>query len=283
MTDDQPPSSYRNFFQNIGNLFQRQNASKEAIREYLQDAQDNDVIDSEEATMMLGVLAVYDQRVRDVMLPKSKMVTVFEDMSYEDTIALVLESGHSRFPVARDEEIIGLLLAKDLLKYVGNNQKDYRLRDILRPVRHIPESQPLNILLHQFRLERTHMVIVTNEYGDVSGLVTIEDVLEEIVGDIDDEHDSEEENGIKKLDDEHYLVPALTEIYDFNEYFATDLDTENSDTIGGFVLSRFGYVPQVGEQVWFDGLLFVIKKANDRRIIELLVSKQEQTNHSDNG
>lgn len=273
MNDEQPPSrSPRGFFQQLGSLFNKQN-SKEDLREYLQEAQDKNVIDTEEAAMMAGVLTIYEQRVRDVMLPKSKMVIVPDDSSFNDTVQLVLASGHSRFPVERNEEIIGILLAKDLLGYLHKESEEFNIVDIMRPARYIPESKPLDILLREFRHQRLHMVIVTNEYGDVSGLVTIEDVLEEIVGEIDDEHDNEEDNDIKQLENGLFLVSALTEVEDFNAFFATNLDEEASDTIGGFVLSHFGYVPEVGESVSFAGLHFMVRHADDRRILDLTVSR----------
>ncbi len=253
-------------------MFQKQN-SKADLRKYLQEAQDNNIIGSEEAAMLVGVLSVSEQRVRDVMLPKSKMVIVPDDMSFSQTVKLVLDSGHSRFPVERDDEIIGILLAKDLLSYVNRPTDDFSIEKIMRPVGHIPESKPLDIMLREFRDQRQHMVIVTNEYGDVAGLVTIEDVLEEIVGEIDDEHDNEEDSNIKKVDNRHYLVSALTEVEEFNEFFHTELDEEANDTIGGFVLSHFGYVPKKGEKVNFAGLNFTISNANDRRIIDLWVEK----------
>lgn len=273
MNDDQPPSRPpRSLLQQISGLFHKHN-SKQDLREYLQDAQENNVIDTEEAAMMEGVLAVYEQRVRDVMLPKSKMVTVSEDMTFEDTISLVLDSGHSRFPVEQDNGIIGILLAKDLLGYLRTSTENFSILQLMRPVYHIPESKPLDVMLREFRLRRLHMAIVTNEYGDVAGLITIEDVIEEIVGEIDDEHDGEESENIRKLNNDKFLVSALTEVEDFNDYFGTDLDTDANDTIGGFVLSHFGYVPKVEESVEFAGLTFTIKKADDRRILDVLVSR----------
>ncbi len=273
MNGDQPPSrKNKKIFQSLFSAFQKQN-SKADLREYLQEAQDNNIIDTEEAAMMAGVLSVSEQRVRDVMLPKSKMVIVPDDMSFTETVKLVLNSGHSRFPVERDDNIIGILLAKDLLNYINQPTDNFSVENIMRPVRYIPESKPLDIMLDEFRRQRQHMVIVTNEYGDVAGLVTIEDVLEEIVGEIDDEHDNEENNDIKKVDNQRYLVSALTEVETFNEFFHTELDEEANDTIGGFVLSHFGYVPNKGEKVSFAELNFTVSNADDRRIIDLWVEK----------
>ncbi|PID62995.1 MAG: magnesium/cobalt efflux protein [Gammaproteobacteria bacterium] len=273
MNDEQPPSSApRKFFANLSGLFSKNN-SKEDLREYLQEAQDNKIIDTEEAAMLEGVLAFSEQRVRDVMLPKSKMVTVSEDMSLEAAVRLIIDSGHSRFPVARDEEIVGILLAKDLLNSLFQSDSDFNIADLMRPVHHIPESKPLDVMLREFRRRRLHMAIVTNEYGEIAGLITIEDAIEEIVGEIDDEHDHAEDEDITRLAENQFLVNALTEVEDFNAFFKTSLDRDAHDTIGGFVLSNFGYVPKAGEEISFAGLNFHVKTADDRRIVELLVNR----------
>lgn len=273
MNEEQPPSSSAGrLLRQLSGLFNRQN-SKEDLREYLQEAQDNNVIDTEEAAMMTGVLSVFEQRVRDVMLAKTKMVVVSEDMSFDDTVKLVQQSGHSRFPVESDDDIVGIMLAKDLLNYLQKDRQDFSVKDIMRPVYYIPESKPLDAMLREFRLHHIHMAIVSSEYGGVAGLVTIEDVLEEIVGEIDDEHDSEESQNIKKLDNRYFSVNALTEVEDFNEFFHSDVDIYAKDTIGGVVLSHFGYVPKNGEQVEFSDLIFQVEKADERRILELRVSR----------
>lgn len=274
LNDDQPPSSRpsRNIFQQLLGLFGKKN-SKEDLLEYLQEAQDNNIIDNSEASMLAGVLSVSEQRVRDVMLPKSKMVTVNCAMPFDEVIEQVLHSGHSRFPVEKEDTIIGILLAKDLLAHIKSPSKNFNVEAIMRPVRNIPESKPLDVLLREFRHQRLHMVIVTNEYGDIAGLVTIEDVLEEIVGEIDDEHDNSASEDIQKINANQFVVSALTEVEDFNQYFNTALDIDANDTIGGFVLSHFGHVPAVGEKVSFSGLDFVVKQADDRRILSLLVSQ----------
>ncbi len=262
----------KNFFQNLAKVFAHK-SSKTDLKKSLQEARENNVIDAEEAAMIAGVLSVSEQRVRDIMLPKPQMVMLQSEMSFEETVKVVLASGHSRFPIEHDEDIIGILLAKDLLGYINQPPEAFKLESIMRPVRLIPESKPLDILLREFRHQRLHMVIVTNEYGDVSGLATIEDVLEEIVGEIDDEYDSKENEDIRKITDDSYHVSALTKVEDFNEAFATQLDEEASDTIGGFVLSHFGYVPKKGEKVNFANLTFTVKNADDRRIRDLLVER----------
>ncbi len=263
--------SRRPLLQRLFGFFNKQN-SKEDLLDYLQEAQENNVIDNSEASMLAGVLSVSEQRVRDVMLPKSKMVTVNCEMPFDEVVEQVLTSGHSRFPVEKDDNIVGILLAKDLLGHIKEPEKSFNVEAIMRPVRNIPESKPLDILLREFRYQRLHMVIVTNEYGDVAGLVTIEDVLEEIVGEIDDEHDNSTED-IEKINSNQFIVSALTEVENFNQYFQTELDDDTHDTIGGFVLSQFGYIPTVGEQISFAGLQFTVKQADDRRILSLLVRK----------
>ncbi|MPV85210.1 HlyC/CorC family transporter [Ostreibacterium oceani] len=271
MNDDQPPSrTQRNFLQKLSQWLTKQN-SKADLREYLQEAQDNNIIDHEEAAMMAGVLSVSEQRVRDVMIPKSQMVTVSPELTFDQIIDAVMVSGHSRFPIEHNDEIIGILLAKDLLNYVYQQGISFDIQQIMRPVKLIPESKPLDILLREFRFQRVHMVIVTNEYGDVSGLVTIEDVLEEIVGDIDDEYDLSVGEQIKKLDNTSYWVNALTEVDDFNDFFASQFDADQTDTIGGQILSQFGYVPNQGERICLAGFDFIVKEADERRILALVV------------
>lgn len=273
MNEDQPPSSHiRGILQRMNSLFTKQ-SSKADLREYLQDAQENKIIDTEEAAMLEGVLAFSEQRVRDVMLPKSKMVTVSEEMPFDQLIKLVIDSGHSRFPVEGDEEIIGILLAKDLLAYLNQDTANFSIQTVMRNVYHIPESKPLDVMLREFRRKRLHMAMVTNEYGELAGLITIEDVIEEIVGEIDDEHDREDSEEIQRLAPNYFVVNALTEVEDFNDYFKTTLDIDAHDTIGGFVLSNFGYVPQTGESVQFAGLNFIVRQADDRRIVELAVNR----------
>ncbi|PIE45544.1 MAG: magnesium/cobalt efflux protein [Gammaproteobacteria bacterium] len=274
MNNDQPPSgTSRKLSKKFFGLFNKK-SSKEDLREYLKEAHSNSIIGTEEVAMLIGVLSVFEQRVRDVMVPKTKMVILGHDMSFDESLDIVMDSGHSRFPVECDGNIIGILLAKDLLGHIHDSDKVFDITQLMRPVRHIPESKPLNVLLREFRSQRLHMAIVTNEYGNIAGLVTIEDVLEEIVGEIDDEHDSEDDLDIKKLENNGYVVAALTSIEDFNRFFHTELDKEKYDTIGGLVLSRFGYVPQAGEKVTFEGIHFIINHANDRRIIDIVVSKK---------
>lgn len=277
MSEDQPPSrSQKSLFYRITNLFNSKN-SKADLREYLQEAKENNIIDAKEAEMMQGVLAVSELKVRDVMIPKSQMVTIDASADFSTIVGMVNESGHSRFPVIKDGQVQGILLAKDLLAYIDDAIADFDIKKVIRKARVIPESKPLDILLREFRLQRLHMVIISNEYGEVSGLVTIEDVIEEIVGDIDDEYDVEEAEHIRRLDTESYWVDALTEVEEFNEVFHSELEEESAETIGGHLMVFLGYVPPVGEKINYADMDFIVKEADERRIIALVVKYTESS------
>jgi len=234
----------------------------------------------DEKSMLSGVLEVSETQVRDVMVPRSQMVVIDIEQDFEDILALIVESGHSRFPVIGEDrdEVLGILLAKDLLRYFGKvSVKDVAIQKLLRPAAVIPESKRLNALLNEFRASHNHMAIVVDEYGGVAGLLTIEDVLEEIVGEIDDEHDQEEAVFIRPDGDRNgrpsFAVRALTRIEDFNEYFECELDDEEYDTIGGLVMHELGRLPRRGEKVNFGGFEFAVIKADKRRIDSLQVQR----------
>ena len=221
-------------------------------------------------------------QVRDVMVPRSQMVVIDIEDAFNDSLKLIVESGHSRFPVMGKErdEVLGILLAKDLLRHYGSDEaKDLTIKQLLRDVAVIPESKRLNALLKEFRASHNHMAIVVDEYGGVAGLVTIEDVLEEIVGEIDDEHDHEEAEYIHADGDRDgkpcFAVRALTRIEDFNEYFECELDDEEYDTIGGLVMHEMGRLPRRGERVGFSGFEFVVVKADERRVDALQVQRDD--------
>ena len=243
---------------------------REDLLEYLREAGETGLIDAEAAAMVEGVMAVADQQVRDIMVPRSAIVVVERDTPLRDIIPVVVESGHSRFPVIGDDrdEVVGILLAKDLLRYVGN-EANFDMRRLLRPAVLVPESKRLNILLRDFRASRNHMAIVVDEYGGVAGLVTIEDVIEQIIGDIDDEYDVEEDTQIRREGPCNFTVNALTRIEEFNEAFGLALPEDEFDTIGGYVAHAFGRVPRRGDQTALDGLEFRVLRVARRRI-ELL-------------
>ncbi len=222
--------------------------------------------------MMEGALEVSEMQVRDAMVSRSQMVVVPRDGRLEHFLPRILESGHSRFPVIGEDrdEIEGILLAKDLLRHFANGSHEFNLLEYMRPAVVIPESKRLNLLLRDFRLSRNHMAIVVDEYGGVSGLITIEDVLEEIVGEIDDEHDEEEVAAITEVGENCYTVQALTPIEEFNEAFACDLNDEDYDTVGGLVMAEFGRVPERGEMVTLDHRFeFCVTASDNRRIFTL--------------
>jgi magnesium and cobalt transporter len=235
-------------------------------------------LDAEEKSMLTGVLEVSETQVRDVMIPRSQMVVIDIEDEFKDMLATIVESGHSRFPVIGEDrdEVLGILLAKDLLRFFGSDD-DVQVRKLLRPAAVIPESKRLNALLKEFRASHNHMAIVVDEYGGVAGLLTIEDVLEEIVGEIEDEHDEDEAEFIRPDGDRNgkpsFAVRALTRIEDFNEYFECELDDEEYDTIGGLVMHELGRLPRRGEKVHFGGFEFAVVRADKRRIDALQVQR----------
>jgi magnesium and cobalt transporter len=241
----------------------------EQLIELLRIAQARNLFDPDALAMIEGVLQVDDMRVRDVMIPRSQVDMLERDGSAQQWLRAIVETGHSRYPVIGDsrDEVIGILLAKDLLLYaIERSDQRFNVRDLLRPAVFVPESKRLNVLLKEFRSNRNHMAIVVDEYGGVAGIVTIEDVLEQIVGDIEDEHDVEEEGMIRKHSAVHYTVKALTPIEDFNDYFGTNYSDEEFDTIGGFVVHRFGHLPRRGERIVIDNHLFKVLRADNRRV-----------------
>lgn len=248
---------------------------REVLLEKLQEASKQGVIDSEALAMIEGVFQVAEMRVRDIMVPRAHMVALHDDMPVEDMLPLIASSGHSRFPVVDEslDEIVGILLAKDLSYYSDEKRRsEFELKDILRSAIFVPESKRLNVLLKDFRSSRNHMAIVIDEYGGVAGLVTIEDVLEEIVGEIDDEHDDADTSNIQRHGYRRYSVRGLTPISDFNEFFSSSLNTEQFDTIAGFVTHEIGHLPERGEEIVIDHFQFKIISANSRRINNLQVT-----------
>ena len=256
--------------------------SRDEIHDLLQE--DESVLEPQEKEMLSGVLEVAETQVREVMIPRSQMVVIERDQSLDEMLNVIIQSGHSRFPVIGEDrdEILGILLAKDLLRFFGDpEQSELNLEQFLRPASVIPESKRLNALLKEFRDSHNHMAIVVDEYGGVSGLLTIEDVLEEIVGDIDDEHDPEEEDDIQPDKDDDgrpcFAVKALTRIEDFNEYFGCNFtEEEGYDTIGGLVMHELGRLPRLGERMDYGGFEFRVIRADRRRIDTLQVVRITQ-------
>lgn len=256
----------------ISRVFSTEPRDRQELKELINESCEKGILDADAVAMIDGALAVSEMQVRDAMLPRSHMVVISVDSPLQEILPTVIESGHSRFPVIGEDrdEVEGILLAKDLLRYYAEDGGSFDLKALLRPAVVIPESKRLNMLLRDFRASRNHMAIVVDEYGGVSGLITIEDVLEEIVGEIDDEHDEEEEAPIKVLGDNHYRVDALAEVEAFNEVFECDLSDEDYDTVGGLLLAEFGRVPETGEDVVLaDRFHFRVTAADSRRIIML--------------
>jgi magnesium and cobalt transporter len=248
--------------------------SKAELVEMLRAAARGNLIDADALRMIQGVLRVDDLHVRDIMVPRSQMVVLERDSDPGQLLPAVLESGHSRFPVIGDDrdQIVGILLAKDLLRYFAEGAEgSFDIREVLRPAAFVPESKRLNVLLKEFRVSRNHMAIVVDEYG-VSGLVTIEDVIEEIVGEIADEYDTDEDQTIRREGDRQFAVLALTRVQEFNAFFGTRFSDEEYDTIGGVVMQQFGRLPRRGEAVTIDGIEFRVQRADRRRIDQLRVT-----------
>lgn len=259
----------RTWLERLGQALQGDVKDQAQLVESLRGAEQNDVIDADALAMIEGVMQVSDMQVRDIMIPRSQMVVVDRDAGIEKLLPIVISSAHSRFPVVGEnkDEVIGILLAKDLLPLFNEGVgKKLNIRDLLRPAVFIPESKRLNVLLKEFRANRNHMAIVVDEYGGVAGLVTIEDVLEQIVGEIADEHDFEDDLYIMTHDNDKFIVKAITPLDDFNEHFETRFNEEEFDTIGGIVVNSFGHLPKRGETVDINGFRFHVLRADNRRV-----------------
>ncbi len=265
------------WYERLSTLLLREPEDREQLVELLHSSYERNLLDADALAMIEGVLQVSEMQVRDVMIPRAQMDVVDIADAPETFIPYVIETAHSRFPVIdkNKDNVIGILLAKDLLRY--NAGQEFNVRDMLRPVVFIPESKRLNVLLKEFRSNRNHIAIVVDEYGGVAGIVTIEDVLEQIVGEIEDEYDyDEQEDNIIRVPDGRFRVKAQAEIADFNAAMGTEFSDEDYDTVGGLVVSKFGHMPKRGEQVAFDGLKFSVLRADSRRLYSLLVERQEK-------
>jgi magnesium and cobalt transporter len=270
--NDKQSTEKPHWLERLSNFLLREPEDREQLIELLHSAYDNNLLDADALAMIEGVLQVSEMQVRDVMIPRSQMDVIDITDAPEKFIPFVIETAHSRFPVIDDnkDDVIGILLAKDLLRYYAG--EDFNVRDMLRPAVFIPEAKRLNVLLKEFRSNRNHIAIVVDEYGGVAGMVTIEDVLEQIVGDIEDEYDFDEtEDNILRDLNGRYRVKALTEIADFNEALGTDLSDEEFSTIGGLVVSKFEHLPKRGEQTTFSQLRFTVLRADSRRLHSLIV------------
>ena len=274
---NQPEASKKSFFQSLfGRFFQGELKNRGDLVEVIRDSEQNDLIDQDTREMIEGVMEIAELRVRDIMIPRSQIVFIEADQDLDSCLDTIIESAHSRFPVINDaddrDNIVGILHAKDLLKYLRANAEEFNLPDVIRPTMIVPESKRVDRMLKDFRSERFHMAIVVDEFGGVSGLVTIEDVLEQIVGDIEDEFDEEDVADIRQLSRHTYAVRALTDIVDFNQQFNTQFTDEEVDTIGGVIMQAFGYLPKRGEEITLENLHFKVTSADSRRVIQLRVT-----------
>jgi len=263
------------WFSALKNKFLKPKDDRNQLLQHLRDAQRKGLINLDALMMIEGVFQVSEMQVRDIMVPRSHLVVIQEDLGVDDMLEIVANSGHSRFPVVDEglDEVVGILLAKDLTHYHDEqSREDFEIKDIMRSAVFVPESKRLNVLLKDFRESRNHMAMVIDEYGGVAGLVTIEDVLEQIVGEIDDEHDAADVTNIRRSGFQRYSVRGLTPLEDFNQYFDSRLSHEKFDTIAGLVTHELGHLPERGEEVAIENFHFKVISANSRRINNMQVT-----------
>jgi magnesium and cobalt transporter len=289
-TDKPPPSSLSRLtdvlVHKLARLLRRRPRARIELIELLQDAESEHLIDADTAGMMEGALLVSELKVSDIMVPRSQMIFIEADQTPQEFLPAVIESAHSRFPVvdSKHEKVLGVLLAKDMLPLAANALYPFEIRDVLRPAVFVPESKRLNILLREFRLSRNHLAIVVDEYGEIAGLVSIEDVIEQIVGEIDDEYDVDDEEFIRQHRANRFTLKARTPIAHFNEFFGSALPDSQYDTIGGLVVHHFGRVPARGDEIEFDQFNFKVLRADRRRVNILRVLRlSSATPRADDG
>ena len=268
MADADNGGSTKGWLDRIYSVFTGEPQNQKQLLDLLRSLQEHQLLGPDELAMIEGVLQVDDMQVRDIMIPRGQMVVLEHEDSLTDIIEKITASGHSRFPVIDDDkdDVVGILLAKDLLQPSLDQSQHFEINEYIRPASFIPESKRLNVLLKEFRLNRSHMAMIVDEYGGVSGLITIEDVLEQIVGKIDDEHDEDEEVDIQPHGANRYSVRALTPLPEFNEHFGTDFESEGIETIGGYVLRQIGHLPERGESITVDNLTFKVLSADSRQV-----------------
>ncbi len=272
--DRSSSSDQRSWLERISQAISGEPRDRDSLVDVLRDAQRRGLLDADQLAMIEGALHVSEMQVRDIMIPRSQMVVVRRDASPGELLPPVIESGHSRFPVIGEnrDDVIGILIAKDLLVYSSpESQTRFDMREVMRPALFVPESKRLDVMLKEFRSSRNHLAVVVDEYGGVAGMVTIEDVLEQIVGEIDDEHDTDDDTYILSHREGSSVVKALTPLEDFNAHFGTAFSDDEFDTIGGYIAHAFGHLPGRGEAVSLDGYRFEVVRADNRRIHLLMV------------
>ncbi|MBT0721640.1 magnesium/cobalt transporter CorC [Tatumella sp. TA1] len=268
------PSNKKGFFSLLLNqLFHGEPKNRDELLELIRDSEQKDLIDEDTRDMIEGVMDIAQQRVRDIMIPRSQMVTLKRDQALDSCLDIIVDTAHSRFPVISEDKdhVEGILMAKDLLPFMRSDADTFSIEKVLRPVVVVPESKRVDRMLKEFRSQRYHMAIVIDEFGGVAGLVTIEDILELIVGEIEDEYDDVEDADVRQLNRQTYTVRALMSIDDFNQQFATNFSDDEVDTVGGLVMQSFGHLPARGESITIDGYQFKVAVADRRRIIQVHV------------
>lgn len=276
MNDERAPESdERSWLDRLTHFISGEPQNKSDLEGVLSLAEEHEIIDEDARKIMEGALSVSDMQVRDIMIPRAQMVVIDSDQPLQEALPKILQSGHSRYPVIGEgiDDVIGILLAKDLLPLIQADRAAPSISSLMRPVTAVPESKRLNVLLREFRQNRNHMAIVIDEYGGIAGLITIEDVLEEIVGEIEDETDVDEGQLIRPINDNSFLIEALTPIEDFNEYFGTGFSDEEFDTIGGLVINAFGQLPTRNQTIRLDQFEFKVIHADERRLTRLRVTR----------
>ena len=274
MNDDRKPEvEERSWLDRLTHFISGEPQTKSDLEEVLSLAEEHEIIDQDARKIMEGALLVTNMQVRDIMIPRAQMIVIDSDESVQEALPKIIDAGHSRFPVIGDgiDDVIGILLAKDLLPLVERDSAPPALRQLMRPVIAVPESKRLNVLLREFRQNRNHMAIVIDEYGGIAGLITIEDVLEEIVGEIEDETDVAEKKPIRPMSDGTFFVEALTAIDDFNAFFNTEFSDDEFDTIGGVVVNAFGQLPSRNQSIQLNHFEFSVIRADERRLSSLRV------------
>ena len=274
MNDDRKPEvEERSWLDRLTHFISGEPQTKSDLEEVLSLAEEHEIIDQDARKIMEGALLVTNMQVRDIMIPRAQMIVIDSEESVQEALPKIIDAGHSRFPVIGDgiDDVIGILLAKDLLPLVERDSAPPTLRQLMRPVIAVPESKRLNVLLREFRQNRNHMAIVIDEYGGIAGLITIEDVLEEIVGEIEDETDVAEKKPIRPMSDGTFFVEALTAIDDFNAFFDTEFSDDEFDTIGGVVVNAFGQLPSRNQSIQLNHFEFSVIRADERRLSSLRV------------
>ena len=268
MSEENSSSGHKSWLEKFTQAFAQEPKTRQELFELLREANRNKLLDNDALAIVEGAIQIADLQVRDIMIPRSQMISIKACQTPEEFLPAIIDAAHSRYPVIgeNNDEVLGILLAKDLLPLILKKSDNFDLRSLLRPCNFVPESKRLNVLLKEFRANHNHMAVVIDEYGGVAGLVTIEDVLEQIVGDIEDEHDVEEDSYIRSLPTGDYIVKALTPVDDFNDFFNSGFSEDEFDTIGGVVMSAFGHLPKRNEIIEIDRMRFRVLNADSRRL-----------------